>query len=1135
MELSDINRMKGKSLSDLLAGTGAVGGNAGQIGSRLGEVNKKIAEESLRQQELRIGGANDQSPSVINSMKSLKSLNLESQKLQMALKQLTDVSDEAASIQKTLNRLDEQKKTRYGLAEQFVFGSEEDKRKINQSISDAINLSIGRISLSSLSDERKAGVLSIGKQFSNTPAAMFGIGPRGGAATGTERIWELIKEQLKNIPGVLGALGQQGIEDLNPNAPNRQEDAAIKQLEALFVQRKEAEIAFLANFEASNDKLANSIEKSILSLNGQIISAIETSETNRVQRELNIKESKLSTGKSSIDALDEATKYFQSSLSGKDISRQGSLRMLQFFGDPKEQKRIEEYRKNLPYRGEVGLSKNLPIKEGTPSDIINLLQTAVSSADKTSQQAFTNSVKESIKPLFDRLSNAGLLSADKIDITSGEVAKKLLAIYNAKDKVTQIGNVAIASPSSNEEKMRQIADRAFSDILLPLNKAISDEMKKTEKDFASSAGVDTDNIDAFIGVIEKLPESIGKWATATKELKSETIDDVAKSISNLATEIDSLKNVLNGTSVTTGTGQAVTPQHKALGGRMKARGTDTIPAMLSPGEFIVNSHSANKNRNILEAINSGKAVYAASGGQLDKNYGMWNFFKSENLTDDKFDLPKYSDEEASNRAGEVGRARGLVIGGLLSLIPQTRLLRTIINSTTPKKLRKNAQKGFGNLVPGAIAGMETGEDLARKDFKKYGGTYNLSKEDRFRKGAGNAFRLPLKGQTEPSYNKENAKKAMMENRTIFEMQMSEEQKSNYEGTIDKELDMQEKLHYYAAKKPSKTLSQVQKEARIAAQNRSASILSSKEPLDFGSEIKNNEKDILPRPIENKVFSQPIENDISPKEYKVFEPENFAVDDRRREVRLKRNSAIAKPKSEYQMTLDSRKEQYQKEMERRREAFKPSSAFDKSIKEAERTWGKTGSIGIPSRTSSLNNVGYVSSNSSKSPFGEAGKDFTDNFENMLTKQIDLLSKSLEGIGLEKASLSMRESANIFQTSISSFPATMLEAISPFNMSVENLSKASDGFGSNISELAKLIADISVSSSSISDAAKEMKDALSQEIAISVSHKHDPITVIIEDGSSSVQSGDLMKDFVISVVGPEIDKLRDRIRDVGLGIA
>jgi hypothetical protein len=81
-----------------------------------------------------------------------------------------------------------------------------------------------------------------------------------------------------------------------------------------------------------------------------------------------------------------------------------------------------------------------------------------------------------------------------------------------------------------------------------------------------------------------------------------------------------------------GPGAVNIPQRLARGGVVYAndgalvgfqsRGTDTIPAMLTPGEFVVNRRSAQNNLPLLQAINSGlynkggKVSYLARGGAI---------------------------------------------------------------------------------------------------------------------------------------------------------------------------------------------------------------------------------------------------------------------------------------------------------------------------------------------------------------------------------------------------------------------------------------------------------------------------------------------------------------------------------------
>ena len=60
------------------------------------------------------------------------------------------------------------------------------------------------------------------------------------------------------------------------------------------------------------------------------------------------------------------------------------------------------------------------------------------------------------------------------------------------------------------------------------------------------------------------------------------------------------------------------PLYRAAGGA--ARGSDTIPAMLSPGEFVVNARSSAKYASQLIAMNAGvNPVYRAEGGAVNNN------------------------------------------------------------------------------------------------------------------------------------------------------------------------------------------------------------------------------------------------------------------------------------------------------------------------------------------------------------------------------------------------------------------------------------------------------------------------------------------------------------------------------------
>jgi TP901 family phage tail tape measure protein len=67
-------------------------------------------------------------------------------------------------------------------------------------------------------------------------------------------------------------------------------------------------------------------------------------------------------------------------------------------------------------------------------------------------------------------------------------------------------------------------------------------------------------------------------------------------------------------------GGFVKPQYFANGGTPK--GTDTVPAMLTPGEFVVNRKSANSYRPLLESINNGSMGSSLSSGFNKPVYNM---------------------------------------------------------------------------------------------------------------------------------------------------------------------------------------------------------------------------------------------------------------------------------------------------------------------------------------------------------------------------------------------------------------------------------------------------------------------------------------------------------------------------------
>jgi hypothetical protein len=147
------------------------------------------------------------------------------------------------------------------------------------------------------------------------------------------------------------------------------------------------------------------------------------------------------------------------------------------------------------------------------------------------------------------------------------------------------------------------------------------------------------NIDAISTAFKKLPEGT-TWAGLT-----EKIDESTLALERLRGEIDKIKvdqgvnQAAGDAAAAQGGGGGGPVGNEAAGGLIPLRfagggfsphGTDTVPAMLTPGEFVVNKAATKRNAGALQAINSGKTQYLEGGGEVKDWFGT-----SRNVKGDK--------------------------------------------------------------------------------------------------------------------------------------------------------------------------------------------------------------------------------------------------------------------------------------------------------------------------------------------------------------------------------------------------------------------------------------------------------------------------------------------------------------------
>jgi hypothetical protein len=121
------------------------------------------------------------------------------------------------------------------------------------------------------------------------------------------------------------------------------------------------------------------------------------------------------------------------------------------------------------------------------------------------------------------------------------------------------------------------------------------------------ANLDKDNkLPTFFAQLQKINEAAGQ-GRAVAQLAID-IETLTKKAAELSLQVGQQPLGLGAL------GGGIT-QFKASGGEIfKKKGSDTVPAMLTPGEFVVNKQSAQKNKDLLARINSNKTQYFADGG-----------------------------------------------------------------------------------------------------------------------------------------------------------------------------------------------------------------------------------------------------------------------------------------------------------------------------------------------------------------------------------------------------------------------------------------------------------------------------------------------------------------------------------------
>ena len=148
-------------------------------------------------------------------------------------------------------------------------------------------------------------------------------------------------------------------------------------------------------------------------------------------------------------------------------------------------------------------------------------------------------------------------------------------------------------------------------------------------------------------------------------------------------------------------------------GMMIPRGTDTVPAMLTPGEFVVNRRSAQANMPLLNSINNG-TQYLEKGGAVGSNANFEAFSNVLKTVTDSLNLFNAALIQGSGSEGNAGgEAGGVNTNGIAQF---TQNLSSLLSQLEKINIPDSMNVSVDGTVNVNVAGGEAFANLAQQSI-----------------------------------------------------------------------------------------------------------------------------------------------------------------------------------------------------------------------------------------------------------------------------------------------------------------------------------------------------------------------------------------------------------------------------------
>ncbi|GAF93987.1 unnamed protein product, partial [marine sediment metagenome] len=154
-----------------------------------------------------------------------------------------------------------------------------------------------------------------------------------------------------------------------------------------------------------------------------------------------------------------------------------------------------------------------------------------------------------------------------------------------------------------EEAQGQFLKVFFTDAAQVFNQPLKDQLEELGKDTGQK-------LEVLQNLFDLPQDTLKNLAASFKDLSDDAIEGLPKQIDRLTDSLIRLQEALPPVDEGDKAKPPVKPagglvaEGNALGGPIfRRQGTDTVPAMLTPGEFVVNRAAAQQNMGLLTAIN----------------------------------------------------------------------------------------------------------------------------------------------------------------------------------------------------------------------------------------------------------------------------------------------------------------------------------------------------------------------------------------------------------------------------------------------------------------------------------------------------------------------------------------------------